>query len=562
MKQILLFVSCGFFLNSGFSQQSILDIDYKNPKNTALNRFPANIWPKKICGDAVWLPGSAPREWESILDADKSNSNSEIVGVTGNVFNPHVSTADVWFTHPFGMDFNYDVQWKANPNFDFLSSPRIKPDADEDNARINALQNGFNGDIHVEMDSAFVPLFYRPQAGNTVAVFGRWVVDCGHDNYQSEIHPPLMFVKATAPPAVGGGFYTEAAIISRPFMIKQDFDNGNSLLKHIQNETGKLITLAATTGPGAAGFHYTAIPNILKKSFSGTHLLAFNLRPPRKPKSNEQLFLTYHLTVRTGVTVAITDINDGLGTINVTVLLDELTYSYPALPAPITENIAIETLKKFDDRLKTALWIGQFGAAANPFVLIALEKGVTTQRYNIPVYPEPADVRLTMNQLRANSQAGIIVNDDQVYPIRGSMRVEWNSVAPSPSITPCSGRNLSPLVSNTPAINFFPNNLTKSQLITISNPTNTAIQLGKLNLTGTDSDKFRLESSSIIIVRGGGAQPPETCSNTVLPPQGSCQFRIAMAKNTIGHNFSAILNIPGGGPCPIQIKVQQLNGVQ
>jgi len=343
-------------------------------------------------------------------------------------------------------------------------------------------------------------------------------------------------------------------------MVTQDFDNGGTLLKHIINETGELIALQGA-GPAAAAFRFTAVPNILKKSFTGTHLLAFNLRPPRKPKQDEHLFLSYHLTVRSGVKVAITDINDGQGTINVTVLLDELSYSYPQLPAPITENIPIETLKKFDSRLNIALWVGQFGTAANPFVAAALEKGVKTQHYNIPVYPEPADVRLTMNELRANSQAGITIDDNQVYPIRGSIKVEWNVVPPTP-VGPCSGGRLSPLTLSVKEIDFFPNNLMKSQLVTITNPTNTPIQLAKLGLTGTNPDKFRLESGTIIRVRPGGSQPPETCSNTILPAHGSCSFRIAMSPNTTGLNFNAVLNIPGGGGCPIQIPVRQLNGVQ
>ena len=112
MKRFILTIIIGLFINvvTGQPNASILDVDYKNPSNTAINHFPANLWPKRICGDAVWLPGTASREWESILDGDKSTSNSEIVGVSGNVFNPHTSKADVWFTHPFGFDFNFDPE--------------------------------------------------------------------------------------------------------------------------------------------------------------------------------------------------------------------------------------------------------------------------------------------------------------------------------------------------------------------------------------------------------------------------------------------------------------------
>lgn len=545
--------------------ESILDIDFKNPslQKANIKNFPLNNWPKIVCGNSTWLPGSSPKEWSSILDDKNFNDNNEIVGVFGIVVTkPHVSHEDVWFTHPFGFDWNFDVGWKSNTNFNSLQSPQgiTEKDSEAADARKAAISKGMQGVIHVEMDSGFIPPFYRAKKGNSVAVFGRWIVDCGHDNFQTEIHPPLMFVKAVGQAAIGGGSFTESTVIGRPFMITQTFGKGKSLRNHIAEQTIKLLGLQ-TTGPFAAAFKYEAIPIILPNSFSGSHLMTFNIRPPRKALQNEHLYLSYHFTVRTGVTVTFFDVNDGYGTIRVNVLFDELNYTPPTIPLVVEETIPIETIKKFNSDLSKALWVGQFGAAANPFVAIALQKGVTTKRYNIPLYTEQNDIKVSMNELRANNQAGIVVDNTQIYPIRGSMKVEWIYKEPEFVADLCK---LHPSQLNTDKneIVFFPNNLNKSQLITIANPTNTPIQLGKLFLDGENPERFVLQSKTIISTRPGGSQPPEECSNILLQPHGSCSFRVAMLPGSSGNLLHATINIPGGGPCPLKITIRELNKVQ
>ncbi len=536
---------------------SILDIDYTNPlpENENIKDYPASNWPQNICENSLWLSGSSPKEWGSILDAKNSIDNNAIVGVSGIAINPHTSGADVWFTHPFGSDWNFDVAWKTNQNFDFLQNPIIKTDAETNAVRDKATSKDLQGVIHVEMDSAFVPPFFRAKEGNSVAIFGRWIVDCGHDNYQTEIHPPLLFVKAVGQLAIGGGSSTESTVIGRPFMVAQDFDDGESLRDHLAKQTNELLQLQLT-GPFVALFHYEAIPNILPNSFSGTHLMSFNIRPPREALENEHLYLSYHFTVRTGVTVSLSDVNDGQGTIRVNVLFDDVNYIPPQLPPAIEDNISIETIKGYNDDLGKALWIGQFGAAANPFVAIALQNGVKTNRYDIPLYTEQNDITVSMNELRANPTAGIVVDDSQIYPIRGSMKVEWVYKEPETVEDICT-IHPSPLTSDVNEVSFQSENLDKinSQLITITNPTDAPIQLGKLSLDGTNPERFALQYKTIILLRHGMTQPSEDCSNTSLPPNSSCSFRVVVLPGP-NDKLDATIQIPGGGPCNLKIPIR------
>ena len=52
------------------------------------------------------------------------------------------------------------------------------------------------GVLGVETDQFLLPSLYRPKQGDRVAVFGRWIVDCGHPDFHTEIHPPLLTARA------------------------------------------------------------------------------------------------------------------------------------------------------------------------------------------------------------------------------------------------------------------------------------------------------------------------------------------------------------------------------
>ena len=94
----------------------------------------------------------------------------------------------------------------------------------------NGLNLGVPGVLGVEIDGAFVPRDYQAQQGDRVAVFGRWIVDCGHTDFQTEIHPSLMLTVAR--PTNAG---TSVKVISRPFLVSQEFGDG-ALRQHLEKD--------------------------------------------------------------------------------------------------------------------------------------------------------------------------------------------------------------------------------------------------------------------------------------------------------------------------------------
>ena len=79
--------------------------------------------------------------------------------------------------------------------------------------------------------------------GLTIATFGRWIVDCGHPDFHSEIHAPLlMAVAKPAPPPAGvqgASEMTSTWIMSRPYTVSQKFAEGN-FVNHLLAEIAKV----------------------------------------------------------------------------------------------------------------------------------------------------------------------------------------------------------------------------------------------------------------------------------------------------------------------------------
>jgi hypothetical protein len=92
--------------------------------------------------------------------------------------------------------------------------------------------------LGVETDQGLVPPLFRNliTSGARIATFGRWIVDCGHNDLHTEIHAPLLMAVATPslPPrgARGGSQMTSLQIVSRPYTVSQKFAEGNSTAEY------------------------------------------------------------------------------------------------------------------------------------------------------------------------------------------------------------------------------------------------------------------------------------------------------------------------------------------
>jgi hypothetical protein len=132
----------------------------------------------------------------------------------------------------------------------------------------------------------------------------------------------------------------------------------------------------------------TARLDILTTPFSGTHLLNYVVRPPVKPRPNEKLVVSYHFIVRTGVVVYVYDVNDGNGTVGISIVLIDSTYKPASLPTKMNRNIPLDDIKKYQNLKPLIEGLQALGGTVggNPFISAVLQKGVDTDRFQFPTF--------------------------------------------------------------------------------------------------------------------------------------------------------------------------------
>jgi len=198
---------------------SILTTTYENipypPAQSDAN------WSQKISdGSTIGITSPPPWEWVSVYDQafEKEGSlNNPMVGLTGWAVAPDISGADVWFVHPLGKEApggTWTGDWEffivPDPQYEGLlgsSNTGVTPgtgkvDSEYHNANEAATKIGLTapkGVLGVEIDQGLVPESFQASVteGTRVAAFGRWIVDCGHPDFHTEIHSPLVMAAAT-----------------------------------------------------------------------------------------------------------------------------------------------------------------------------------------------------------------------------------------------------------------------------------------------------------------------------------------------------------------------------
>jgi hypothetical protein len=341
---------------------------------------------------------------------------------------PADSKADLWFTHPFGNDWNVDI----SPDDEFTSLISPMPPGLVDDERTKAIEhakviwNLHAADVlHVEMDQDFIPSFYRSNDGDRVAIFGRWIVDCGHPDYGTEIHPPLVFVRAAsdvdrfgnAVATVAGGVH--ATIISRPFFVTQTFE-AKTLESHFTSQIGLAFN------PGFPLIQkFTARVGVERVPFNGAPLLSFVLRPvlPRL-FSDDRLYATFHITVRPGVTIQLVGRSDD--TVLVVISMNVAAYEAANIPPAKNANVAFDELASYQNvkgflvnKFETGL------AFVDPLGLAVLHQGVDYDRRQISPPVEVLDGVMTPIDGPA-MKSPAIMDATQPYPIHGWIDVQWH----------------------------------------------------------------------------------------------------------------------------------------
>lgn len=590
MKITLLCCAILTFCSQHTPAQSFLTTNFSN-NFSAISCSTSQDWAKCACNISSGTGGSWPYNHSVPLEWQNGAGDNQIFGMSGTVVSTTVAGSDFPFSHVFGYDpthpgsstFNdWESYIALDPQYLSLLSKGNNPHCCwfdgthccefdgiiKDNAgqfKNTTIENGIMG---LELEDGLIPDLYKSLQGDRTVIFGTLIGDCSHDEdgYHSEIHPPLMLVSARA--MTNGNLVsnqqrltpvtsavTLATIISQPFHINQHYNGGKTFLDASAGEFAK--ALASAEGWGwltlwiAPTYQLQIIADLDDKPFRGNQTMSFDVYPQfQQSTSDYSLWHQFHFTIRSGVNVAVTKMSDH---ISVTVTMNEAAYQ----PAVNLLKQHTRTIGKgtFDDQAEGDIW-GWISATADIFPGLGATFGQGIQSVKFESTQATSDNDQRIFPLPDHPDVTFDLSNDQPYPIYGWMTVGWRkngTVAGACSLRP------SPLAFSVDQVNFFNGSLAKSQLVTITNPTAAPIQLGKLSLEGGSSSYFLLQYHDILRVLPGSPQPPEDCSNRVLQPGGSCSFRVAMLPNNSGNNANDLIDVPGAGPCPLKIRVRQLN---
>lgn len=443
----------------------ILDTDHVNPPyvvggiDQALNP----TWARDVCGGQQFLKHHfPPDEWMPVFGTEVDDP---IVGFAGTlVEEPQYSGNDMPFTHPFGTDWEFHVApdqayasllAPSNGCTDFTGTGEClntygEVDAEVRDAVEGAHRDGFalptsplgvQGVLGLETDQGLVPPDIRAlvRKGDRVAVFGRWIADCGHPDFHSEVHPPLLMAFARPTTGDAGQPVTSSQVISRPYLVSQTFEDG-SVRRHLFNEllkgvafpdcpgTGTLLdllnaALQATIGDQAESggcqgpcladvcapvcctycadpalwftvpctTRFEAHQRFLPKPFGGVQRMSYVIRPPApRVCAGHSLLLSSHFTIRHGVTVSVEPFVPDAA--RVTITMDEGQYTAPPLPPRADMSLSMDDIRKINGDAADLITAVRFGLLAvtpltGALFNIILEQGLLTDCYD-PSYAD------------------------------------------------------------------------------------------------------------------------------------------------------------------------------
>src|SRR5262249_8760917 len=260
---------------------------------------------------------------------------SVLTGVSGTVVLPsfatcygHYSDKDLPFTHPFGFDWEYFIA--LDDSFHDLLSPGNRTDGEYAQAMTHAKELlGADRDVGilgVEVDKGLVPNEYRVMDGDRVVTFGRWIVDCGHSDHHTELHPPTLVAVGRA----ANSQTTRVKLFMPPFAVSQEF-NGKGFMEHLIDEALKVAGVTNLLGiPSSTQME--AKPTLLPP-FKGVLTMSLLVRPPGdRPTARDVIGVSYFLGLRPGVRLSMR--TEGPGAVRVTITLNEREYYGVPKPDP------------------------------------------------------------------------------------------------------------------------------------------------------------------------------------------------------------------------------------
>src|SRR5439155_697076 len=99
------------------------------------------------------------------------------------------------------------------PQYEFLLAHAAEHEAPEQGWGNFGVER--QGDLETAVEQWLVPVGYRTEPGDRIHLVGRWVIDCGHEDWHAELHPIEAFVSthARVRSAASGGFEGLASVV-------------------------------------------------------------------------------------------------------------------------------------------------------------------------------------------------------------------------------------------------------------------------------------------------------------------------------------------------------------
>src|SRR6266700_306815 len=541
----------------------ILKTDFTNPSPPPGLQATDKDWASKVCGGSTFLHNPTPIfEWGPVFGDE---FDTQLVGLSGTIpADPTISGGDLPFTHPFGTDWEFFIIPDDNyapllapsngctsftdsgacvNNIDFTSSENAKNSDCTDvgvpdkcctapgagscniNEEFRDAVEKFHANLHLptspllvqgilgfETDQGLVPSFYRSHvhAGDRVAMFGRWITDCGHADFHTEMHPPLLTAFGRETTGSAGQPKTTTEVISRPYLTSQTFEDGKGVRHHLFNELLKGLAVPAcspfdlivnkATGEDAGCKDTVCIPipftddnicvdtfctqpelwftvpcttrfeahqNFEPKPLKGLQTMTYIVSPPIPRQCEKQkLLVSAHFTVRHGVTATVESVPTDAA--RVTITMDDSQYTAPPLPPKADLSFSIDDLRFLNndtaDTIQTVRAVATLFSPVDigPLFSGLLGRGLLTDCYDpsygvlgpadhpADTFPDCAALKPLTASSPADSQNEVVAkpidelsgpvsaednSNSQVFPIYGSLDLEWSQEKFPPNIT-------------------------------------------------------------------------------------------------------------------------------
>jgi hypothetical protein len=353
-------------------------------------------------------------QWGDVVPGKSVFMTGKVTNVQGGEGTPLRGGADFLLTHPFGTDFTFETM--LDPPYKALGQTvgalplfPIPP-----------------GTMHTELEKGIIPHSdlntylqgFLPAQGDQIAFYGRWIVDCGHNDFHTEMHPPSLvsFGHQQGSATVVHSFYY-------PYNVTELYNPDSSQVADLAN-TARFTDPKTRTLPAyfvdellriIQGQHDRIQAHILMKAPPVQPLTWYACAPGPRPEG-AKVTASYQFTVRPGIDLKVTPDND-LGCARFDL---QVAPSYH--PLNPTRYDCSTPWVQLTPQLQQALGNDEIDILSLIKSKVGADLAPVVARDPVFDCYDP----LVVSAPGPASGSGVVTNADQPYPFYGQASVTWS----------------------------------------------------------------------------------------------------------------------------------------